>query len=81
MVAISKVNDPLLTHLLEEGSTQVDPLARLPFYRDAQHVILDQSYAIPVYVLIYSIAAAAKVHGIAIDGHGFPVLKYAWIQP
>jgi peptide/nickel transport system substrate-binding protein len=75
------VNDPELTRLLEEGSSQVDPQARLPFYRDAQRLIIDRSYAIPVYVLIYSIATAAKVEGIAIDGHGFPVFNDAWIQP
>jgi peptide/nickel transport system substrate-binding protein len=81
LAAISKVNDPELTRLLEEGSSQVDPQARLPFYRDAQRLIIDRSYAIPVYVLIYSIATAAKVEGIAIDGHGFPVFNDAWIQP
>jgi peptide/nickel transport system permease protein len=42
MVAISKIDDPELTRLLEDASSQVDPQARLPLYRDGVSTLFPQ---------------------------------------
>jgi peptide/nickel transport system substrate-binding protein len=80
LTSVCKANDPELDHLLETGSLELDSERRSKAYADAQRLILDKTYGIPVYVLIYSIAAANKVHGVAIDAQGFPTFNDAWLQ-
>jgi peptide/nickel transport system substrate-binding protein len=78
--SVSKVDDPELNGLLDAGYREMDPEAREKIYGKAQHLILDKAYAIPAYVLIYSVAAKRDVHDVAIDVNGFPVFYDAWIQ-
>lgn len=73
-------DDPELNQLLKAGSETLDPTKRPALYAQAQKLIVDKVYSIPIYVLKYSIAAANNVQGIAIDAHGFPVLSDAWVQ-
>ncbi len=78
--SVSKINDPALEDLLQAGARELDPAKRWPLYSQAQQRILDQTYSIPIYVLIYFIATNAKVEGVQIDAHGFPVFYNAWIR-
>jgi peptide/nickel transport system substrate-binding protein len=73
-------NDPELDQLLRAGSEALDPAKRITVYAQAQRLIIDKVYAIPTYVLSYSIAAANNVQGVAVDAHGFPVFSDAWLQ-
>jgi peptide/nickel transport system substrate-binding protein len=66
------VNDPDLAKWLEQASVEADAAKRAELYRLAQQRIIDKVYAIPVYVLLYNIAASTSVTGIALDTHGFP---------
>jgi peptide/nickel transport system substrate-binding protein len=77
----TSVDDPELIRLLDAGYQEQDPVKRAAIYVDAQKRILDKTYSIPVYVLTYFIATRAQVHGVTIDGHGFPEFQGAWIQP
>lgn len=77
---VSKVNDTELSALLDAASRETDPAKRVAQYREAQRLIVDRVYAIPIYVLIYTVAAARKVHGISVDVHGFPVLYDTYIE-
>jgi peptide/nickel transport system substrate-binding protein len=77
--AVAKVNDPELNQLVNAGYQEPDQQERSDLYRQVQRKVVDKVYAIPVYVLPYTIAAASSVHGIAIDTHGFPVFQDAWI--
>jgi peptide/nickel transport system substrate-binding protein len=77
--SVSKVDDPDLNRLLEAGYRELDPAKRVEIYAQAQHLILDKTYSIPVYVLLYNVASAARVRGISIDVHGFPLFYDAWL--
>jgi peptide/nickel transport system substrate-binding protein len=80
LTSVCKASDPELDRLLEAGYLELDSERRAKAYADAQRLILDKTYGIPVYVLIYSVAAANKVHGLAIDAQGMPAFNEAWIQ-
>ena len=79
LLSVSKVDDPELNRLLEAGYQELDPGKRVGIYAQVQRLILDKTYAIPVYVLLYNVAFADSVHGIAIDVHGFPLFYDAWV--
>ncbi len=78
---ISRVADPELIRLLDAGSQQQEPERRAAIYYEAQQLILDKVYSIPVYVLQYFIATDVHVEGVAIDAHGFPTFQTAWVRP
>jgi peptide/nickel transport system substrate-binding protein len=77
----TSVNDAELERLLDAGYQEQDLDKRVAIYGKAQKIILDKTYAIPVYVLTYFVATRAQVHGVTIDGHGFPEFQGAWVQP
>ena len=79
--SIAKTNDPELERLLDQGSAEIDAEKRRTIYASAQRLILDRIYAIPTYVLIYTVASRADVSGIEIDQNGFPDLYDAWQRP
>jgi peptide/nickel transport system substrate-binding protein len=78
--SVSKVDDPELNQLLERGYLTLDSAERVKIYGQAQRIILDRAYAIPVYVLTYRIVARNGVQGIVVDQHGFPVFFDAWVR-
>lgn len=77
---ISTIDDPELERLLQAGIQEQDPVKRAAIYFDAQHIILDKTYSIPIYVLTYFIAESTAVHGVTIDAHGWPGFQGAWIR-
>jgi peptide/nickel transport system substrate-binding protein len=78
--SISKVDDPELNQLLNSGASESDLDKRAKVYAVAQRLILDKTYSIPIYVLMYTVATSDRVRGIAIDVHGFPSFYDAWIR-
>jgi len=78
--SVSKISDPQLERLLQAGARELDPAKRWPLYSQAQQLILDKTYSIPIYVLIYFIATSDKVDGVQVDVHGFPVFNNAWVR-
>jgi peptide/nickel transport system substrate-binding protein len=76
----SRTDDAELNQLLEAGAAELDPQKRRELYGRAQHLIVEREYAIPAYVLMYSVATATRVQGIAIDQHGFPIFYDSWIR-
>jgi peptide/nickel transport system substrate-binding protein len=78
--SVARVNDPELNDLLERGYTELDPQKRFEIYAQAQRVIVERTYSIPAYVLLYTVASANKVQGIGIDVHGFPVFYDSWLR-
>ncbi len=69
----TRVNDPQLNQLLTAAATEGDTTQREKLYVLAQQRIIDQVYAIPIYILRYNVAVAASVQGVTLDAHGFPV--------
>jgi len=80
LLAIFRGTDPELTRLLVAGSEALQSEERVKAYAQAQRLIIEKTYSIPTYVLVYSVAAANRVQGLAIDVHGFPVFSDTWIQ-
>jgi peptide/nickel transport system substrate-binding protein len=66
------VNDPQLNQWLIAAAAEADPVRRKQLYLQAQQLIIDQVYAIPIYILRYNLAVASQVQGVALDTHGFP---------
>jgi len=80
LLAVFKGVDPELNRLLVAGSEALQAEERVNLYRQAQRLIVEKTYSIPAYVLVYSVAAKNNVQGIVIDTHGFPVFNDAWLQ-
>ena len=80
LLAVFKGLDPELSRLLVAGSEALQTEERVKLYGQAQRLIIEKTYSIPAYVLTYSVAAANKVQGLAIDVHGFPVFNDTWLQ-
>ena len=73
-----RVNDAEITAWLNAAATQ-DDTERSRTYLAAQRKLIQQAYAIPVYVLIYNIATLNDVQGVAFDAHGYPHFQSAWL--
>ena len=80
LLAVFKGIDPELSRLLVAGSEALQTDERVKLYQQAQRLIVEKTYSIPAYVLVYSVAAANNVQGVAIDAHGFPVFNDVWLQ-
>lgn len=80
VLAIFKGADPDLSRLLVAGSEALQVEERVKLYGQAQRLIIEKTYSIPAYVLVYSVAAANNVQGLVIDTHGFPVFNDTWLQ-
>ena len=76
--SVSKVNDAEISQWLKDGARESDVEKRAELYDKVQRKLIDKSYAIPIYVLLYSIATTSAVSGITIDTHGFPEFHGAW---
>ncbi|OWJ69179.1 ABC transporter substrate-binding protein [Inquilinus limosus] len=78
--SVSKVDDPEISQWLKAGFREADPDRRAELYRQVQRKLVAKAYAIPVYVLLYTIAASEDVNGLTIDTHGFPEFQGAWLS-
>jgi peptide/nickel transport system substrate-binding protein len=76
----TRFNDPEIVDWLRQAARTPDGPARAALYRKAQHKIIDQVYAVPIYVLDYNLAVSKTVGGVAIDAHGFPDFHGAWLS-
>jgi peptide/nickel transport system substrate-binding protein len=77
--SVSKVDDPEINAWLKAATREPDGEARTDLYLRVQRKLIEQAYAIPIYVLLYNIATLREVEGITIDTHGFPEFHGAWI--
>jgi peptide/nickel transport system substrate-binding protein len=76
----NKVVDAELIEWLTQGAREGDPVKRADLYRNAQRKIIDKTYAIPIYVLLYNVGISKRAHGISVDAHGFPEFHEAWLD-
>lgn len=79
-LSVSRTDDPDLNRILNAAYQEGDEAKRVALYKQAQHLIVERTYVIPIYVLVYPVVTQAKVHGVAIDAHGFPAFNDAWIS-
>jgi peptide/nickel transport system substrate-binding protein len=78
--SISKVDDPEISAWLRQGTIEPDGESRAVLYQQVQRKLVEQAYAIPIYVLLYTIATTDVVHDLTIDTHGFPEFHGAWLS-
>jgi peptide/nickel transport system substrate-binding protein len=78
--SVSKVDDPEISAWLRQGTREPDGESRAVLYDRVQRKLVDQAYAIPIYVLLYTIATIDSVHDLTIDTHGFPEFHGAWLS-
>jgi len=76
----NKVVDEELTDWLTRAARENDDRKRSELYRLAQRKIVEKSYAIPIYVLLYNLGVSRRAHGVGIDAHGFPEFYDAWLD-
>jgi peptide/nickel transport system substrate-binding protein len=78
--SVPKVNDPEISAWLKQGTREPDGESRAELYRSVQRKLVEQAYAIPIYVLLYTIATTDAVHDLTIDTHGFPEFHAVWLS-
>lgn len=66
--------------LLDEGTVEMDVAKRAQIYQQVQNIVHDEVYAIPVYVLPYTVASGKQVHDIRFDSKGAPVFYDTWVK-
>ncbi|MET0793535.1 MAG: ABC transporter substrate-binding protein [Polyangiaceae bacterium] len=79
-VSGNRVVDPELNEWLTQAAHEPDGPHRAELYRLAQRKIIDKTYSIPIYVLLYNIGISKRAHGINVDAHGFPEFHGAWLD-
>jgi peptide/nickel transport system substrate-binding protein len=75
----TKVDDPEIIAWLNAAAREAEGPARAELYQLVQQKIVNASYAVPVYVLLYNLAVARAARGVTIDAHGFPEFHRAWL--
>jgi peptide/nickel transport system substrate-binding protein len=78
--SVAKTDDAEITRWLLEGQQEGDPEKRADLYARVQRRLIEQTYAIPVYVLPYTIGTTTQVQGLSIDAHGFPEFHGTWLH-
>lgn len=78
--SVAKTNDPEISRWLTEGQQEGDPEKRADLYNRTQRRLIEKTYAIPVYVLPYTIGITTQVNGLSIDSHGFPEFHGVWLN-
>lgn len=66
-LARGKFNDPALDALLDQAAATNDVAARTELYLQAQQLIVENSYSLPLYVPQDTFAAADGIEGVTVD--------------
>ncbi len=77
---LGAVSDPTLDKALEAGRTTVDDAQRMLAYHDAQRIINEEAYIIPVYIEEIYTVSRNNVHGLRFDALGGMMLHDVWVQ-
>ncbi|SNQ48342.1 Extracellular solute-binding protein family 5 [Frankia canadensis] len=74
------LRDPTLDRQLDEAAASSDGTVRRRDYAAVQARVIDQAYAIPIYVPTYLLGTSTRVHGLSFSASGDPVLTGAWLS-
>ncbi|PWW02782.1 peptide/nickel transport system substrate-binding protein [Paenibacillus cellulosilyticus] len=75
-----RIQNPKIGELLDQATVEMDVEKRAQLYKEVQNIVQDEVYAIPVYVLPYTVASAKQVQDIGFDSKGAPQFYDTWIQ-
>ncbi len=73
--SLSRLSDPALDKLLEQGVVETDEAKRKEIYKKVQHYIIDNAVIIPIYVFPYTVAASNAFSGLKFDSLGYPIFN------
>ncbi len=76
----SRVSDPEIDELIEEGSMEVDTERRAEIYRELQHYIMDKAYILPIKESSLTHVMDNNVKGFDADSLGRPWLYNVWVE-
>lgn len=74
---VSRWEDPLYQHLLNQARSEADLVARLGYLRQAEQILLDQMPVIPIYSEAYLYKMRPDVHDVVIHDLGHVDFKWA----
>jgi peptide/nickel transport system substrate-binding protein len=81
----SRINDPVIDKLLDEGRVETDPAKRAAIYTALSNRFGKELYNLWVWYTIWAVATAKNVHGVTgpplPDGHGQPFALFAGVIP
>lgn len=77
---LSKLREPKIDALLEEGRIESDIEKRKAIYSEIQHYIINQAIIIPIYVFPYTIAANATIEQLEFDALGYPIFNSVYVN-
>ncbi|GAA3407835.1 ABC transporter substrate-binding protein [Paenibacillus hodogayensis] len=72
---LSKLSDPEIDKLLDQGVVETDTAKRKEIYKKVQHYIIDNAVILPIYVFPYTVAASKNVTGLKFDPLGYPLFN------
>ncbi|WP_433872772.1 ABC transporter substrate-binding protein [Saccharopolyspora sp. CA-218241] len=76
----SRVRDPLLDEWLDLRQATTDPVRIAEYQRRVQHRVVEQAYAVPVYVPLRDTAVGHRVRGLTFDAHSWPNFYDTWVS-
>lgn len=79
-LSLSKLNDPAIDKLLEQGLIEPDDVKREEIYKEVQNYIIDNAIILPIYVFPYTVGAHKSVNGLVFDFLGYPIFNDVFIQ-
>lgn len=77
---LSRLSDPEIDKLLEQGLVEQDDAKRADLYKQIQQTIIKQAVIIPIYVFPYTVAADKSVKGIVFDSLGYPLFQDVFLD-
>ncbi|AST96118.1 ABC transporter substrate-binding protein [Shouchella clausii] len=77
---LSRLNDPKLDELLEQGTIELDEEKRIAIYKEIQQYIHQQAIIIPIYVFPYTVGTQESVQGITFDYLGYPFFNDTYVR-
>jgi ABC-type transport system substrate-binding protein len=78
---LTGLKDAELDRMLEQARTEVDPAARLALYQEAEAVLLERGYALPLLHNFNGVLVSSRVSGYLLSQGQAQVLPYISLTP
>lgn len=76
----SGVDDPHVDDLIDRGAATLDPVERVALSAALQQYVIDQAYAIPIYVPAYYVAVRPGVHDVRFGSRTDVQFYDTWVE-
>ena len=76
----SRVEDPQIDALIQEGVAESDTARRMEIYQQLQQIVMEQALILPAYETALAHALQPNVHGFTADLLGRPYMIDVWME-